>query len=109
MKEKKNILSLKKGKKVRINWKQSLRTISLKGRPPKRVKKSLQYLLLLKKFHQQIDYKNVKLLKAFLTKFGKIRSRKKTRISLQKQRKIARAIRKARAFQLLPFTCDVIL
>lgn len=91
--------------KKRTTWNQSLRSTKIKK--VKKIKKSLQYLLLLKKFHNLIDYKNVKLLRAFLTKHGKIRSRRKTRISLQKQRTIAKAIRKARAFRLIPFTCDV--
>nr|AIM52766.1 30S ribosomal protein S18 [Ochromonas sp. CCMP1393] len=64
-------------------------------------------MLLLKKFNNVIDYKNVKLLTAFLTKYGKIRPRRKTRITVQQQRSIAKAIRKARAFGLIPFTCDV--
>ena len=72
----------------------------------KKIKKSLQYLLLLKKF-KTIDYKNIKLLKAFLTKYGKIRARRKTRVNIQQQRKVAKAIRKARAVGLIPFVCDV--
>ena len=60
-----------------------------------------------KKFNNIIDYKNLKLLKAFLTKYGKIRARRKTRISVQKQRLISKSIRKARAYGLIPFTCDV--
>lgn len=92
--------------KKRTNWNQSLRTGS-KSNKPKRIKKSLQYLLLLKKFNNIVDYKNIKLLKAFLTKYGKIRARRKTRISVQKQHKISKAIRKSRALGLIPFTCDV--
>jgi ribosomal protein S18 len=61
----------------------------------------------LKKFNNIIDYKNVKLLRAFLTKYGKIRPRRKTKISVQLQNQIAKAIRKARAFKVLPFVCDV--
>ena len=91
----------------RTNWNQSLKSATKKTIKPKKIKKSLQYLLLLKKFHNLIDYKNVKLLKAFLTKYGKIRPRRKTRISIQKQRLISKAIRKARGFKLIPFTCDV--
>jgi ribosomal protein S18 len=95
--------------KKRTNWNQSLRSNStlVKSSRPKKIKKSLQYLLVLKKFNNIIDYKNIKLLKAFLTKYGKIRSRRKTRISIQKQRKIAKSIRKARALKLIPFVCDV--
>lgn len=91
------------GSKKRTNWNQSLPSVKTTIKPEKRIKKSLQYLLLLKKFNNLIDYKNIKLLKAFLTKYGKIRSRRKTRISVQKQRSIAKAIRKSRAFGLIPF------
>jgi ribosomal protein S18 len=92
--------------KKRTSWNQSLRSTT-KTTKPKKIKKSLQYLLLLKKFNNNIDYKNIKLLKAFLTKYGKIRARRKTRVSIQKQHAIAKAIRKARAVGLIPFTCDV--
>lgn len=91
--------------KKRTNWNQSLKTT--KPGKIKKIKKSLQYILLIKKFQNIIDYKNIRLLKAFLTKYGKIRPRRKTRISIQKQHAIARAIRKARSFQLIPYTCDV--
>lgn len=90
--------------KKRTNWNQSLR---LSTKKPKRIKKSLQYLLLLKKFENIIDYKNIKLLKGFLNKYGKIRPRRKTRIPIQKQHQIAKAIRKSRALGLIPFVCDV--
>lgn len=91
----------------RTNWNQSLRSSTTKITKPKKIKKSLQYLLILKKFNNVIDYKNIKLLKAFLNKYGKIRSRRKTRISIQTQKKIAKAIRKSRSFGLIPFTCNV--
>jgi small subunit ribosomal protein S18 len=103
-KEKKN--SPFPASKKRTNWNQSL--LSIKPvKSAKKIKKSLQYLLLLKKFDNVIDYKNLKLLKAFLTKYGKIRPRRKTRIPVQKQRAVSKAIRKSRAFGLLPFTCDL--
>jgi small subunit ribosomal protein S18 len=103
-KEKKN--STFNSSKKRTNWNQSL--LSLKPvKSDKKIKKPLQYLLLLKKFENVIDYKNIKLLKAFLNKYGKIRSRRKTRIPVQKQRAISKAIRKSRSFGLLPFTCDL--
>ena len=92
--------------KKRTNWNQSLRSVK-PSKIEKKVKKSLQYLLLLKKFDNLIDYKNIKLLKAFLTKYGKIRSRRKTRIPVQKQRAISKAIRKSRSLGLIPFTCDL--
>ena len=94
--------------KKKSNWNQSLKSLkALKSNKPKKIKKSLQYLLVLKKFNNLIDYKNVKLLRAFLTKYGKIRARRKTRISIQKQHAIAKAIRKARDLKLIPFTVDV--
>ena len=94
------------GTQKRNNWNQSLRSSSNTSKP-KRIRKSLQYILLLKKFDNVIDYTNLKLLEAFLTKYGKIRSRRKTRISIQQQKQISKAIRKARAVGLIPFTCDV--
>lgn len=94
-------------KKKRINWNQSLRPKLNENVKNFKIRRSLQYILLLKKFNNVIDYKNVKLLKAFLNKYGKIRPRRKTRINIQKQRLISKSIRKARAFGLIPFICDV--
>ena len=54
-----------------------------------------------------VDYTNIKLLSAFLNRYGKIKPRRKTRLSIQQQRSVAKAIRKARAFKLLPYVCDV--
>jgi ribosomal protein S18 len=104
-KEKKSTYS--NTKKKRTNWNQSLKSASSKNIKSTKIKKSLQYVLLLKKFKNVIDFKNIKLLKAFLTKYGKIRARRKTRVHVQKQRLISKAIRKARAFGLIPFTCDL--
>ena len=64
------------GTQKRNNWNQSLRS-SANTSKSKRIRKSLQYILLLKKFDNVIDYTNLKLLEAFLTKYGKIRSRRK--------------------------------
>ena len=96
-------------KKKRINWNQTLKSTSSKIIKPTKIKKSLQYILLLKKFNNVIDYKNIKLLKAFLTKYGKIRPRRKTRVTVQHQRLISKSIRKARALGIIPFVCDVII
>jgi len=90
-------------KKKRINWNQTLKSAS----KPLKIKKSLQYILLLKKFNNLIDYKNIKVLRAFLTKYGKIRPRRKTRVTVQNQRLVSKSIRKARAYGLIPFICDV--
>jgi small subunit ribosomal protein S18 len=105
-KEKKTFSGLKK---KRVNWHQSLKSNSEKITKDKdsKFKKSLQFILLLKKFDNIIDFKNIRLLKAFLTKYGKIRPRRKTRVSPQQQRAISKSIKKARALGLIPFTCDV--
>lgn len=94
-------------KRKRNNWNQSLKSNSSKIKKPKKLRKSLQYLLILKKFDNVVDYKNIKLLKGFLNKYGKIRPRRKTRIKIQNQKKVSKAIRKARALGLIPFNCNV--
>ena len=51
----------------------------------------------------EIDYKNVELLKKYITKFGKITPRYYSGVSLKNQKKLAREIKKARMMALLPF------
>lgn len=101
--------SPKKGKK--INWSQSLKYLRQKSNLSKKQKlklrKSLRYILLLRKHKNLIDYKNALLLKAFLSKSGKIKSRRKTRVKLHQQRQIGKAIRRARVLGFLPFTFSV--
>lgn len=50
-----------------------------------------------------IDYKDVELLKKYTTKFGKITPRYYTGVSLKNQKKLSRAIKRARIMALLPF------
>lgn len=50
-----------------------------------------------------IDYKNTDLLRRYISSFGKIVSRKRSGLSVQQQRKMARAIKRARTMGLLPF------
>lgn len=50
-----------------------------------------------------IDYKNIELLKKYITKFGKITPRYYTWVSLKKQKELAQAIKRARMVALLPF------
>lgn len=52
----------------------------------------------------QIDYKNIELLRFFITERGKIRPRRQTGVSGKEQRTIARAIKRARHMALLPYT-----
>jgi len=50
-----------------------------------------------------IDYKNVELLKKYITKFWKITPRYYSWVSLKNQKKLANAIKKARIMALVPF------
>ena len=54
-------------------------------------------------FNQKFDYKDIDLLKLFLTEQGKILPRRATGVTAQQQRKIAKAIKRARILSLLPF------
>ena len=54
-------------------------------------------------FDQKIDYKDIELLKLFITEQGKILPRRATGVSVQQQRKITKAIKQARMLALLPF------
>ena len=53
---------------------------------------------------EKIDYKDVALLRKFISDRGKIRSRRITGVTVQEQRKIARAIKNAREMALLPYS-----
>lgn len=50
-----------------------------------------------------VDYKDVALLRKFVSDRGKIRSARVTGITMQQQRKIARAVKNAREMALLPY------
>ncbi|HIE06200.1 MAG TPA: 30S ribosomal protein S18 [bacterium (Candidatus Stahlbacteria)] len=50
-----------------------------------------------------IDYKDVNLLKAFMTERGKILPARVTGLCAKHQRKLTRAIKQARELALLPF------
>ena len=51
----------------------------------------------------KIDYKDVKLLQRFVSERGKIVPSRITAVSAKKQRKVARAIKRARQLALLPY------
>ncbi|XP_062206060.1 uncharacterized protein LOC133907943 [Phragmites australis] len=53
---------------------------------------------------RKADFRNVRFLSNFLTEAGIIIKRSQTRISAKAQRKVAREIKTARAFGLMPFT-----
>ncbi|MDH6129977.1 30S ribosomal protein S18 [Kitasatospora sp. GP82] len=50
-----------------------------------------------------IDYKDTNLLRKFISDRGKIRSRRVTRLTVQQQHAMARAIKNAREMALLPY------
>ena len=53
---------------------------------------------------EHVDYKDVALLRKFMSDRGKIRSRRVTGLSPMRQREVARAIKNAREMALLPYT-----
>ena len=55
-----------------------------------------------------INYKNVDLLRRFITEQGKILPRRLTGTSLKYQRKVAVAIKRARHLALMPYVGDLL-
>lgn len=55
-----------------------------------------------------IDYKNVDLLRRYVTEEGKIRPRRQTGACAKHQRSLAVAIKRARHLALLPFAGEVL-
>lgn len=51
----------------------------------------------------EIDYKNVSLLKQYISERGKILPRRITSVGAKKQRELAKAIKNARNLALIPF------
>ena len=56
--------------------------------------------------NQKIDYKDIKLLSLFITDQGKILPRRATGVTVQQQRKLSKAIKRARILSLLPFVAS---
>lgn len=53
---------------------------------------------------ENIDYKDTAMLRKFISDRGKIRARRVTGVTVQEQRKIAKAIKNAREMALLPYS-----
>ncbi|MBU9766865.1 30S ribosomal protein S18 [Mycobacterium sp. TNTM28] len=51
----------------------------------------------------EVDYKDVQMLRTFISERGKIRSRRVTGLTPQQQRQVATAIKNAREMALLPY------
>lgn len=62
------------------------------------------YLAIGRSERRYVDYKRVEDLRRLMTPNGKIYSRKRTGISSAEQRKVAKAIKRARYMALLPYT-----
>ena len=71
-------------------------------RPGRRVKKKVCYFCANKVDH--VDFKDVALLRKYLSDRAKIRSSRVTGNCVQHQRAVARAIKNARELALLPYT-----
>ena len=56
--------------------------------------------------NQKIDYKDIDLLKLFISEQGKILPRRATGVTVQQQRQLAKAIKRARVLSLLPFVAS---
>ena len=56
--------------------------------------------------NQKINYKDIDLLKLFITEQGKILPRRATGVTVQQQRQIAKAIKRARILSLLPYVAS---
>ncbi len=56
--------------------------------------------------NKKIDYKDVDLLTLFVTEQGKILPRRVTGVTVQQQRKLAKAIKRARILSLLSFVAS---
>jgi len=56
--------------------------------------------------NQKIDYKDIDLLKLFITEQGKILPRRATGVTVQQQRQLAKAIKRARTIAILPFVAS---
>ena len=55
-----------------------------------------------------VDYKDPEFLKKFLNEQGKILPRRITGTSLKFQRKVAKAVKRARSLALLPYVTDLL-
>jgi len=57
-------------------------------------------------WNQKIDYKDIELLRLFVTDQGKILPRRATGLSLQQQKKLAKAVKRARLLSLFSFVAS---
>jgi small subunit ribosomal protein S18 len=72
------------------------------GKPPRKGKRKFCQFCADKS--KRIDYKDIALLRKFMSERGKIRARRVTGNCTQHQRRVATAIKNAREVALLPYT-----
>ena len=75
--------------------------------PQKKKKKKKKYCRFKKNRIRYVDYKDPVFLKRFLNEQGKILPRRITGTSLKYQRKVAKAVKRARHIALLPYVTDL--
>ena len=76
--------------------------------PPSVEVKKKKYCRFKKSGIKYVDYKDPEFLKKFLNEQGKILPRRITGTSLKYQRKVAKAIKRARQIALLPYVTDML-
>jgi small subunit ribosomal protein S18 len=76
--------------------------------PPSVEVKKKKYCRFKKSGIKYVDYKDPEFLKRFLNEQGKILPRRLTGTSLKFQRKVGRAIKRARQIALLPYLTDML-
>jgi small subunit ribosomal protein S18 len=89
-----------------INNNQSQSEIRYLTPPSVEVKKK-KYCRFLKNKIKYVDYKDGGFLKKFLNEQGKILPRRITGTSLKYQRKVAKAVKRARHLAILPYVTDL--
>jgi small subunit ribosomal protein S18 len=75
---------------------------SAPGKPPRKGKRKFCQFCADKS--KRIDYKDIAMLRKFMSERGKIRARRVTGNCTQHQRRVATAIKNAREVALLPYT-----
>jgi small subunit ribosomal protein S18 len=76
--------------------------------PPSVEIKKKKYCRFKKNGIKYVDYKDPEFLKKFLNEQGKLLPRRITGTSLKYQRKVSRAVKRARQLALLPYVADML-
>lgn len=72
------------------------------NRPDERQRE--RYCFFCKNKVEEIDYKDINLLKRFVSDKGKIKARRTTGVCVQHQHRLARAVKRARQMALMSYT-----